>query len=209
MDKQRFNPEEYWDAKHRINYPGLFVPTELAKRSLPYFKRNAVGSLLEIGCGRSGDSCYFASKGISVVGLDISFIALADLSAHIPNHSLLLLIQSDLCNGFPFRANSFDAVFSRLSLHYFSDQTTKFIFSEIIRILNDNGCIAISVKSEQQQDISLQKANLTSNDHPRNLFTVRYAESLLKEYSRVRIRENKIVSGMKMESPIIEVFAKK
>lgn len=208
MDRTTFNPEEYWNAKHQVDYPGLFMPTELARRSLRYFKRNNVHNILELGCGRSGDSYFFASKGYCVVGLDISVVALADLSVYRPEHSSLSLVQADLRNGIPLQAMSFDAIFSRLSLHYFSDQITIFIFNEMRRILKNSGCIAISVKSEPHS-MSIQAGKAISGDHPRRLFTIDHMKMLLRDYSKVQIREGIIVSGMKKESAIIQVFAKR
>ena len=208
MDITSFNPEEYWNAKHQAYYPGLFLPTEHARRSLRYFKRNDICNILELGCGRSGDSYYFASNGYCIVSLDISIFALADLSVHRPEQSTLSLVQADLRSGFPFKAMSFDAIFSRLSLHYFSDQTTEFIFNEMRRILKSSGCIAISVKSEPQ-GMTPRAEKAISGDHPIHLFTIGYMRSLLRDYSKVRIRESIIVSGIKKESAIIEAFAKR
>ena len=44
------------------------------------FKRNRVKRILELGCGQGRDAIFFASKGIDVVAIDLSQIAVDALS---------------------------------------------------------------------------------------------------------------------------------
>ena len=47
----------------------------------------------------------------------------------------------------PFRDRAFDAVYARLSLHYFPDAVTRQMFGEIRRVLRPDGMLAFMCKS--------------------------------------------------------------
>ena len=51
-----------------------------------------------------------------------------------------------LCQG-----HSFAAVYAHLSVHYFDDEVTAFIFSEVHRVLRLNGYFALRVKSVENE----------------------------------------------------------
>jgi SAM-dependent methyltransferase len=210
MTREEFNAEEFWDMKHRIDYPELFMPTELAKKYTPFLRKHSVNDVLEIGCGRSGDALYFASLGLRVFSLDVSLVALRELQNRSKMNFFISFLQSDISYGLPFCNQCFDAIYSRLSLHYFSDELTKKVFSEIYRILKNNGCFIMNVKSESEnkkrRDCDFESIH---NEHPTHFFTVKYAKSLLVNFSDIQVASSKIVSGEKYERDAIEVIAVK
>lgn len=203
-----FDPQEFWDIKHSINYPGLFKPTELAIKALPLFTKNPGSAILEIGCGRSGDALFFSKQGFRVIAIDISRVALKELRDNGLGVGKIFFVQSDVSHGLPFRDSSFDAVYSRLSLHYFQDAATKKIFDDIRRVLRISGIFVMSVKSLEvnQEEQEFQK-EAEINQHPRHFFTADYAQSLVVNFCQSHVASSSIVSGNNRERKTIEVFA--
>lgn len=107
--------------------------------------------ILELGCGPGSDSAYFARLGHLVVGAD--FIRLDAAWRQAPGASGPSLSPSfivlDLRSDLPFANESFDVVYARLSLHYFSDEATNRIFGEVHRVLVAGGLFAFLCKSTE------------------------------------------------------------
>jgi SAM-dependent methyltransferase len=107
------------------------------------------GRLLELGCGAGRDCTYLANLGLQAVGLDFSRKALLK-AAHVSS-GRVMLAQQTLAQGLPFANASFSAVYAHLSVHYFDDDVTSFIFSEVYRVLRLNGYFALRVKSVENE----------------------------------------------------------
>lgn len=82
---------------------------------------------------------YLSSLGFDVVGTEIKDDYKSNLksSKHITHNTL---------NDFPFEDNSFDFIYSRLSLHYFNESDLNGIFDEIKRMVKIDGYFAFSCK---------------------------------------------------------------
>ena len=85
--------------------------------------------ILEIACGNSSDAIYLKSVGFNITCTDenIDYVNNA-----IKNG--LVCIKHDTTDKFPFSSKSFDLVYSRLGLHYFTEDQLYNIFDEISRI---------------------------------------------------------------------------
>lgn len=100
--------------------------------------------MIDIGCGGGIQAQYFANKFSSIqkiVGLDRSggFVKLAQKNFTDPR---LDFVEGDFHN-MPFADNTFDFVFSRLTLHY--SENMEATFKEIARITKPGGTLYISV----------------------------------------------------------------
>jgi ubiquinone/menaquinone biosynthesis C-methylase UbiE len=182
-----------WNKKHTLgdhekyrNDVNLF-----AKMVLPELKKGS--SLLDLGCGIGKDDNYFASNGVTITATDFSDVVIADDIAkyQLPN---LAFVVSDLSEPLPHSANSFNAVYAHLSLHYFSDDKTREIFAEIARVLKPSGRLFFACKSihdhlygegeEVAQDTFVRKG------HIRHFFSLDYCKDLLaKDYVVDRLEE--------------------
>jgi SAM-dependent methyltransferase len=128
---------EFWERK----YSGMSnqrggahdLAKELEKRLMP-------GSMvLELGCGGGRDALYLAEVHHRVVACDFSEAALSQFAdaatrLHVERRRLDIASMPYL-----FADGSFDAVYARLSLHYFSAAVTRRVFAEIARMLRPTG----------------------------------------------------------------------
>jgi ubiquinone/menaquinone biosynthesis C-methylase UbiE len=98
-------------------------------------------SILEISCGNGADSLHLKELGYNIkcTEFDKDYVKNAiDLG--------LDCIKHDTREKFPFKDNEFDLIYSRLGLHYFTEEELDSIFSELSRM---GSSILITVKIEE------------------------------------------------------------
>ena len=152
-DQEHLGQQAHWDELH-ARYSGPEHNAKLPGAFAQYFggylaAQGLHGPLLELGCGGGADYNYFSNMGIKAVGLDFSRSALTTAKKRLGNE--VQLLQHNLAQGLPFADETFSAVFAHLCLHYFDDETTAFIFSEIHHVLGLNGLFALRVKSVENE----------------------------------------------------------
>jgi ubiquinone/menaquinone biosynthesis C-methylase UbiE len=97
--------------------------------------------ILEISCGNAADSLYLKDLGYNVrcTEFDDNYVKNA-------NDLGLECIKHDTRMKFTYSDNQFDLVYSRLGLHYFTEEELDSIFSELSRIGNK---LLVTVKIEE------------------------------------------------------------
>src|SRR5688572_23365915 len=80
-----------------------------------------VSRVLELGFGGGGDAAYFAGVGHHVLATDISESAVARARESFAGHDLPLAFEvHDTSKPFDLPDATFDLIYARLSLHYFT-----------------------------------------------------------------------------------------
>ncbi len=169
--------------------------------------------ILELGCGEGNDSIYFADQGHSVVATDFSNVAIEGNRKRWSNPRLRFE-ELDISKPFGFDDNSFQLVYARLSLHYFRDDVTKGIFSEIHRVLNPGGLLCFMCKEVSDglygKGEELEHDVYELDGHIRHFFSERYVCELL---DHADFHPESIIMGSEMiydrRSSYIKVRAKK
>ena len=139
--------------------------------------------LLELGCGEGNDSIYFAEQGHEVVATDVAKSIIAQ-NTHRYSHPKLRFVQQDTGEPLAFPDASFDAVYARLSLHYFTDVVTRGVFAEIARVLKPGGKFCFMCKSTDDRLYGKGKQiepDMFESDHIRHFFSETYAKDVLKK----------------------------
>lgn len=172
----------------------------------------ANSTILELGCGEGNDSIYFAEQGHMILATDFSDVAIGQNSKRWTHPNLTFKVQ-DIGQHFQFDDASFDVVYARLSLHYFTDETTKNIFREIARVLRPDGMLCFMCKSTDDhiygQGEKIENDMYERDGHVRHFFSRKYVLELLDE---VKLREESIQTGEEMiydrQSAFIKVVAR-
>jgi len=101
------------------------------------------GSILEISCGNGQDSLKLLEMGYEVKATEID-------QNYVQNAKKLGIdcILHDTRNPLPFNRGEFDLVYSRLSLHYFTEEELVKIFSDIRRVSRS---IIFTVKTQDDK----------------------------------------------------------
>ncbi len=141
--------DDSWDKLHQYYSKQDWIekPNIFAEEALGHFPKE--GYVLCLGDGQGQDGRFFSSKGYKVLSTDISDEALKINSQKISEQGLtnILTEKLDLTTDFSYKEATFDVVYAHLSLHYFTEEITQKIFSEIKRVLKRGGILAIFVNS--------------------------------------------------------------
>jgi ubiquinone/menaquinone biosynthesis C-methylase UbiE len=130
-------PVEFWERKYHGMSTHRGGPHGLAEELDKYLTPGS--TVLELGCGDGHDALHLAESHHSVIACDFSDTALSQFAEaatrlHVEQHQLDIAALP-----YSFADEGFDAVYARLSLHYFSGATTHDIFAEIARMLRPTG----------------------------------------------------------------------
>jgi SAM-dependent methyltransferase len=145
---------EWWNKKHHkyATEDWIDKPTIFSQWAIQYFPKE--GIILDIAAGHGQDDIYFARQGYDVVSTDFSETALDYNTKKIPPElkDKIVVKKLDLSDNLPFGSNHFDVVYGHLAVHYFNDETTDKVFSEIKRVLKPGGILALLVNSTQDPE---------------------------------------------------------
>lgn len=126
--------------------------------------------ILEISCGNGADANYLKS-----IGYDITCTELNDVYVNHCKGLGLDIIKHNTESPFPFTDKQFDITYSRLGLHYFSNESLILIFNEIARItkkyliytvklVDDIPTGKIILSKEEWESITLNKFEIVSSN---------------------------------------------
>lgn len=137
--------------------------------------------VLEIGPGHGFDAMYLARQGHDVTALDVSPALLECLCAW--SQGAVTVVEHNLEQPLPLEAATFDAVYARLSIHYFTDAVTRQVLTEIARILRPSGFLMALCKSHQDghygHGVEIETDMFELNGHVRRFFSLPYAWEVL------------------------------
>lgn len=143
-----------WDAIHQKIHKREEWHSHFAEEKEKLFPRGSL--IVDLGAGTGADAVYFLKKGHSVVALDISEFALKVTMEKTKAQGFaknLVTRQVDFgLHSIPIKDASIDVAYSRISLNYFGEKQTTFIFNDIYRILKHGGISYISLKSPDDQN---------------------------------------------------------
>ncbi|MFH0874492.1 MAG: class I SAM-dependent methyltransferase [archaeon] len=192
------NNIEFWEERHRNSGNKFNRVTGFAKFCYYRFMKDKSGKLVDLGCGKGADSIYFNYMGLKVTAIDYSQEAMKMFNEmQQQNNVFIANLTKDITEPLPFEENSQDFVYSRLSLHYFDDVTTKKMFTEINRILKSEGILCFQAKSTSDkkygQGKEIEKDMFEDEEgYVRHFFSEEYAKELLSEFEIIYI-ENRVM----------------
>jgi ubiquinone/menaquinone biosynthesis C-methylase UbiE len=146
-----------------------------------------------------------------VIATDFAEVAIQKNSQRLKDISNLQFEVLDMTNTFPYSDNEFDVVYARLSLHYFTSEKTREIFSEIFRVLKPNGYLCFVCKSTTDelygQGVEIEKDMFEENGHVRHFFSEAYTNSLLEAQFKVKKLESQDKKTYTRNASLIKVIA--
>ena len=142
-----YNQKELWNKAHGEGDIAHHSKAATAFAEEVLLLLSTGSQVLELGCGVGNDSVAFANAGHIVTATDFSEVAVAADKGRYKDVSGLTFQELDMSQDFEFEDNQFDAIYARLSLHYFTDVTTRKIFKELERVLRPDGKLFFICKS--------------------------------------------------------------
>lgn len=206
------NQNQLWNKHHSEGNIRRYSsePTEFAKTVLNSIDQNS--KILELGCGAGNDSVGFAKAGHIVIATDFSDIAIQQNSEIYKGENNLTFKVLDLNKRFGFSDNSFDVVYARLSLHYFTDLVTRRIFDEIHRVVKPKGRVCFMCKSVDDliygDGEEIEKDMFDRGGHVRHFFSEEYVKDILKDNFQIETINSDTKQLYNRKSSFIQVIAK-
>lgn len=136
------------------------------------------GRVADVGCGPGRVAAFLAARGVSVVGLDVSWAMLAASSV---SHPAIPLTQATLA-ALPFRGLSLAGVVSWYSIIHTPPELLGWVWTEFRRVLTPGGQLLVAFQAGEGEAHSRDEAF----GHPVSLTSYRHApteveRSLLEE----------------------------
>lgn len=159
--------QERWDKIHsrtrdrndiRIQYDGWLEKNHKIRDILKECKT----PILDLGCGVGIDTFHLVENGYKVVASDFSSEALKKVEQNIPEARTL---QFNMKEKFPFINELFDIVIANKSIHYFSQEETRQIISELYRIIKPNGVLVFVVNSTNDSNFGAGQGRLIEDNY--------------------------------------------
>lgn len=204
---------DLWNAKHSKNEHGKYrdEPAPFAKTSLEYFPERA--NILEVACGVGSGASFFAGQGHDVLATDFSQVVIDQDKSYF-DQPRLEFAQLDVSrHPLPFPDQQFDVVYSHLGLHYTPDKLTRATFTELHRVLKDDGILAFACKSTKDSSYGvgdeIEKDVFVDRGHLRHLFTTVYAQELLQDKFDILLLQDKQEEYGDTRSAFVWCIAKK
>lgn len=134
------NLDKYWDRihlKYTSSYDNWFDKY--------IYLLNKNDKIIELGCGRAYISLYLLDNGFKdVTACDFSTEVISILNTEYKELKTSIF---DMSESLPFKDNEINVIIADLSLHYFDTEKTKYIISEIYRVLKSGGYLIGRVNS--------------------------------------------------------------
>lgn len=207
------NQKIHWNQLHAQGNLDHYSekPTLFAEEVLGIIPNNS--TILELGCGAGNDSFGFAAAGHTVLATDFSDVAITKNKQLYKVAPKLHFEVLDISQPFPFPDKQFHVVYSRLSLHYFTDVITKQIFDNIFRVLKPQGYLCFICKSVDDplygKGTQIETNMFELNGHVRHFFDTNYVTTLLQNKFSINKIENGQENFYGSTSACIKVIAKK
>jgi len=204
--------KKLWDEYHVVGNIRKYSTkaTDFAREVMEAIPSNS--KILELGCGAGNDSIAFVNNGHSVIASDFSEVVVSQNSEIYNENKDIKFTVIDMSEGINFPENSFDVVYARLSLHYFSDDITRMIFKDINKVLKKGGYFCFMCKSVYdsiygegemiEQDMFVRKG------HVRHFFSETYINELLDNKYEIQMLKSESDKLYERYSSYIKVIAK-
>lgn len=161
LNKKMFEASVLLDLKNNTDYELIDMIESLLPNG---------GKILEISCGNGSDAIELSSKGYDITTTEYNIDYVNFL---LKNN--IKCIQHDTRDKFEFDDNEFDLIYSRLGLHYFSENELNDIFKELnriskkyllftVKLVNDIETNKIIFNKEKWDSITSKQFNIISSE---------------------------------------------
>ncbi len=193
--------KEYWEKKHKESEGKFNRVTDFARFCFYNFMKKKRGKVLDLCCGKGSDAIFFHNKEFVVTAVDYSNEAIKQFNATQKRYDIFITsFVKDISEPLPFENESFDYIYSRLGLVYFTYEEVKKIIIELNRILKSEGMVFLQLKSTNDklygQGKEIEKDMYEDETgYVRHFYNREYAEEIFKDFHIVMIEERKIEQG--------------
>lgn len=160
--------EARWDEIHsratniekiRQQYDGWLETDERMAKQLEQCRT----PILDLGCGIGIDTLHLVEKGHRVIACDFSREALDKVKQNI-SEAKVKTLKFNMKERFPFNKELFEFIIANKSIHYFSEEETRNLITELYRILKPNGMFAFVVNSTNDSNFGAGQGTMLEDN---------------------------------------------
>jgi ubiquinone/menaquinone biosynthesis C-methylase UbiE len=120
-------------------------PSKYAQEFLSYSTHLQLNPVLSLMCGNAEDEIFLAQNGLNVCAADNDAKKLAQVQLNPATQTWHInVVCMDILQPLPFASHSFNSLYFKFGLHYFSGkQIRQIIEPEIVRLLNPGSLVSI------------------------------------------------------------------
>jgi SAM-dependent methyltransferase len=199
----------YWDKYYKKIEFSNIKPSTFSKFCYNNFiKKSKKKRILDIGCGNGRDSFFFLKKGLKVIGIDKSSVAIKINKNKFPNEKNLLFYKKNI-NKFNFKnLGKFDFIYLRFLLHAINSETQKNLFKHILNVKKKGSLIMLEFRTDKDSLMNKGKKiskNETFTDHYRRFLNVKDVLKNFKilPFKLIYILEKKGLSKYKNDNAVL------
>ena len=134
------------------------APLPIFAEATEVFRRHKIRRILDVGCGSGRHSVHLALAGFLVVGIDIALSGLQLTKQWAQEEGVVVgLSLVDVREGFPFKASSFDGVFSTQVIHHAVIGEVRRTIQEIHRVLMPGGLALVTVSARKDEGFPFEE----------------------------------------------------
>ncbi|GAC1578858.1 MAG: class I SAM-dependent methyltransferase [Candidatus Elarobacter sp.] len=150
-------PREHWDGVFRAKPDRFgFGPSDSAKVAAQAFARVPHPYVLDLGSGSGRDTLFFAERGMPVVALDFSAVALDALRIEARSRGIAQAVQTvqhDVRETLPFPDSTFDACYAHMLFCMdFTLAELTALFVDVRRTLKPGGILVYTARTTDDPD---------------------------------------------------------
>ena len=199
----------YWNQYYKKIKFSNTKPSSFSKFCYNKFIKNKkTKNILDIGCGNGRDTIYFFKKGLKVIGIDKSDIAIKINKDKFPSDKNLTFYKKDINRSNLKKMGKFDFIYLRFFLHAINLKTQKKLFKHIRNLKKKGTLIMLEFRTDKDPLINKGKKlskNETVTDHYRRFINVQtiLKYSKILSFKLVYILEEKGLSKYKNDNPVL------
>ena len=213
MDKEYLqNSLDYWNGVHKPIKRDT-IPTDDWLELFDDMIQKCSTPVLDLGCGTGNDTLTLIQKGKQVISCDQSENAINNIRNNFPEVPEAKCFN--MLEGLPFEDGSFELVIADLCLHYFPKKDTRFLISEIGRILKSGGHLLFRVNSINDtnhgagQGTEIEHHLFVSENHTlKRFFDEDDIRDLFGDY-KIEYLKEEIMTRYKLEKRLFRVCCQK
>lgn len=149
-EKKKYNKDiGYWNFYYRQKVAILNECSSFAREMLNRIEKKDIHRkyLLDLGCGNGRDSIFFASKGIHVIGIDSSDVAIDMLECAYESDDNLEFICDDFVTANVLFQREYDYCYSRFTLHAINESQEDILLKNVYNALKKGGLFMIEART--------------------------------------------------------------
>ena len=148
-------------------------PSKYAREFLTYAKQYKLSPVLGLMCGNAEDEIFLAQNGLNVCAADNDAKKLAQVQLIPPaiRTENLKVVCADILQPLPLAGHSFNSLYFKFGLHYFSkNQIQQIIEPEIIRLLNPGSLVSIVYRYIDIESIDKSRYEISGKNGEKAVF---------------------------------------